>query len=339
MFKPEEIIFAPTALCNLVCGHCRVARVPQELDASLAVAFMKSCWGKGIERIGFSGGEPFLRPDFLYEVCRSAVELDYYFGRLMTNGCWADDQRDFEAVLLPLYESGFDGTFGLSFDSWHGNDVCRAAGFLRAVFDIWGRKDCAEILAVEAPGSAQADEQSLRELATALGGSVQTESTQHGAAIVDQTWLAKTEADPDDGSALYLPVHCSPYSAAASGEGSWGADAWFEDDYCRGPGNVFYVHPTGAVAVCCGFANENDQLMIGNLLSCTYDSLMQNATDAPMVSRCYQTGLAAVARTLQSEGFVFPGSTQDMCFFCDYLCKTGSRYQSRAAEPARQPDA
>ena len=41
MFKPEEIIFAPTARCNLACAHCRVSRVPEELAAADAVAFLR----------------------------------------------------------------------------------------------------------------------------------------------------------------------------------------------------------------------------------------------------------------------------------------------------------
>ncbi|MGD9939335.1 MAG: radical SAM/SPASM domain-containing protein [Clostridia bacterium] len=331
MFKPEEIIFAATAQCNLACGHCRVTRIPQELESPMAIAFMESCRGRGVERIGFSGGEPFLRPDFLYDVCRAAVEKDYYFGRLMTNGCWADDEAGYMAALEPLHEAGFDGIFGLSFDSWHGNDVVKAAGFLQAVFRIWGRKDVAEILAVNAPrqdGSAEgsavaADEAALTALATGLGGVLQPGSAGQPAAIVDQAWLARTAADPDDGSGLYLPVQRFPYSAAADEE-AWGAEAWFENDYCEGPGNVFYVHPDGRVAVCCGFANENDELIIGNIACDGYDQLMAKAAASTQVHQCYDLGLAAFARQQEAAGRVFPGKTGDLCFFCDYLCKTRS---------------
>ena len=324
MFKPEEIIFAPSAQCNLACAHCRVTRIPQELDSSVAMAFMESCRSRGVERVGFSGGEPFLRPDFLRDICRAAVDMDYYFGRLMTNGCWADDNAGFTAALEPLYEAGFDGIFGLSFDSWHGNNVVRAAGFLKAVFEIWGRKDSAEILAVEAPGQDRADEAALDALAAALGGKLQMATEGQPAAIVDQAWLARTAADPDDGRGLYLPVQRFPFSAPAE-EGSWGATAWFEDDYCEGPGNVFYIHPDGRVAVCCGFANENDDLIIGNIATDGYDQLMKKAATAPQVHHCYDTGLAALACQMEAAGKVLPGKTGDLCFFCDYLCKHGSQ--------------
>jgi hypothetical protein len=323
MFKPEEIIFSATAQCNLACAHCRVTRIPQELESPAAIAFMESCRGRGVERIGFSGGEPFLRPDFLHDICRAAVDMDYYFGRLMTNGCWADDEAGFMAALEPLHEAGFDGIFGLSFDSWHGNDVRKATGFLQAVFGIWGRKDVAEILAVDAPGLAGSDAAALKALAAGLGGILQPGSAGRPEAIVDQAWLARTAADPDDGGGLYLPVQRFPYSAAAD-EGAWGAREWFEDDYCQGPGNVFYVHPDGRVAVCCGFANENEDLIIGNIANDGYDQLMAKAAVSPQVHQCYDIGLAAFARQQESGGRVFPGKTADPCFFCDYLCKTRS---------------
>lgn len=321
MFKPEEIIFASTAQCNLACSHCRVTRLPQKLDSSVAIAFMESCRGRGVERIGFSGGEPFLRPDFLRDICREAVGMDYYFGRLMTNACWADNEAEFTAALEPLHEAGFDGIFGLSFDSWHGNDVRRVALFMQAVFRIWSRKDAVEILAVSAPGQDGVDEAALKALAAELGGSLLPGTLGQPVAIVDQAWLARTAADPDDGGGLYLPVQRFPYSAAAD-EGAWGAQAWFEDDYCDGPGNVFYVHPDGRVAVCCGFANENDDLIIGNIKSDGYDQLMIKAAAAPQVHQCYDTGLAAFAQAQEAGGMVFPGKTGDLCFFCDYLCKT-----------------
>ena len=55
MFKPEEIIFAPTADCNLACPHCRVTRIPDRLEARDAVAFMKSCRAAGLELMHSSG--------------------------------------------------------------------------------------------------------------------------------------------------------------------------------------------------------------------------------------------------------------------------------------------
>jgi radical SAM protein with 4Fe4S-binding SPASM domain len=111
-----------------------------------------------------------------------------------------------------------------------------------------------------------------------------------------------------------------PFSASAE-EGAWGASAWFEDDFCRGPGNVFYVHPDGRVAVCCGFANENPQLVIGNIRKDDYRSLMRRASQNAFVRACYEAGLGATRERLEAAERRFPGKTGDPCFFCDYCAK------------------
>jgi hypothetical protein len=113
-----------------------------------------------------------------------------------------------------------------------------------------------------------------------------------------------------------------PYSPAA-GENAWTAAEWFEDDFCRGPGNVFYVHPDGRIAVCCGFANENPQLIIGDVRRDDYRSLMRHASASPFVRACYSTGLATTRSRLEARGHRFPGKTADPCFFCDYCTKQG----------------
>jgi MoaA/NifB/PqqE/SkfB family radical SAM enzyme len=343
-FKPREIIFAPTGQCNLYCAHCRVKRGAAELDAASAIRFLDDCirpgggdsnggepggpgfgFGGGsgalpsIERVGFSGGEPFLLPGFLVELCRAVTERGLLFDRLMTNGDWWADEDELSATLGALYEAGFDGILGLSYDAYHGQDPDRLAAFLGVYFRIWGRKDGAELLSVRSPD----DEAFLRDLdrlAALLGGSVER-SGGEPSRIVDRAYKARRAGDPDDGSGLCLPILRSPRSASAD-EGAWSAEAWFEDDYCEGPGQVLYVHPDGSVAVCCGFANERPELILGNIRE-GYAALMAAAAMAPHVGACYENGLGRLRQELEAKGVAFPGKTSDICFFCDYLCERG----------------
>ena len=135
--------------------------------------------------------------------------------------------------------------------------------------------------------------------------------------ICDDTWSARDESSPDDGSGLIIQIVRSQRSRSAE-EGAWNADAWFIDDFCAGPGNVFYVHPDGSVAVCCGFANENPDLVIGSVTD-SYATLMKAAGTSPKVCDCYETGLANIRKQLEAKGVRFPGKTDDICFFCDYI--------------------
>jgi len=317
MFHPEEIIFAPTGRCNLACAHCRVSRGPEELSVDSALAFVDTCSEGGVERIGFSGGEPFLRLDFLVAVTKAAVDRGFFFDRLMTNGDWWKNDAELRKALEAVCEAGFDGVIGLSWDAFHDQRPERITTFLRAVFDVWGRKDAVEILSVRSPDEAAY----LRDVATvaaALGGHTETIAGEPSR-IVDSAYLSRSESDPDDGKGLVVPVQRFPWSRSAI-EGAWNASKWFVDDFCAGPGNVFYVHPDGQVAPCCGFANENQDLMIGTIND-SYATLMANAAANARVAACYETGLGAVRKRLESGGRKFNGKTDDICCFCDMLCR------------------
>ena len=100
MFFPEEVIFAPTAECNLACAHC-FAHSPSTgqkdaLTAAAACSFLSSCLEAGREDIlvGFSGGEPFLRLDFLTQVSAFAAEQGFLFSRVITNGAFGSSDAE-----------------------------------------------------------------------------------------------------------------------------------------------------------------------------------------------------------------------------------------------------
>ncbi|MCP5454245.1 MAG: radical SAM protein [Spirochaetaceae bacterium] len=319
MFHPEEVIFAPTGRCNLRCSHCRVRRDGPELAIEAAVSFLDSCSAAGVERVGFSGGEPFLRLDFVVAVTAAAVDRGMYFDRLMTNGDWWATEASLHEALGAVADAGFDGVLGLSYDAYHGQAPERVAAFMAAAYEAFGRRDAVEILSVRSPDD-EAFFRGLEAVAAALGGRLEYELGEPSR-IVDDAYLGRSEADPDDGSALVAQVVRSPRSRSAE-EGAWDAERWFADDYCEGPGNVLYVHPDGGVAVCCGFANERPQLIVGTVGDAV-DAIVAEAAARPLVRACYDTGLAATRKRLEAEGVRFPGRTGDACFFCDYLCGEG----------------
>ena len=317
MFRPEEVIFAPTSRCNLACAHCRVTRTDAGLSPDAAIRFLESCRDGGIELVGFSGGEPFLAPDFLERVVRAAVGYDLRFDRLMTNACWFRDRTELRDRLDRLADAGFDGTLGVSFDRWHGQEPETVALFIEESFAAFGRKDCVEIVAVDdRAGKAPLD--LLETLSGRLGAALELDGDRP-LRLFDPLVRDDDPSGYDDPDRLVIPVVTLPYSPAAS-EDAWGDGPWFEDDYCEGPGNVLYVHPDGSVAVCCGFANECPELVVGNIATDGCDALLRNARGKPQVRACYETGLATVRKALEASGTRFPGTTADPCFFCDWLC-------------------
>src|SRR5262245_59762332 len=86
-FRPDYLSFAGTYQCNLTCPHCCVPiEWPDRLDVTAAVRFLEDAHAYGIGTLGFTGGEPFLYPEFLRAVCRRAAALGFRFDKVMTNG-------------------------------------------------------------------------------------------------------------------------------------------------------------------------------------------------------------------------------------------------------------
>ena len=150
MFNPTEIIFSVTTSCNLHCPHCFVSRKPASLKAEDAINFLKSAReseNSQIEKVGFSGGEPFLNLDFLCKVIKSAIDLDFMFDRIMTNGDWWKTKEDLLETLKKIYDAGYDGKIGLSYDNFHAQSEERVSVFIQAVWDVFG-SDAIEIQSV-----------------------------------------------------------------------------------------------------------------------------------------------------------------------------------------------
>ena len=141
MFQPTEIIFASTNACNLHCEHCFVSRTSQKLSIENAKAFILSCkktTDSQIEKIGFSGGEPFLYFDFLLEITKFTVAQDLMFDQIMTNGDWWHTESELKQTLQNLYDAGYDGKFGLSWDTFHAQNEERMLTFIRQIQEYFG---------------------------------------------------------------------------------------------------------------------------------------------------------------------------------------------------------
>nr|MCR5698663.1 hypothetical protein [Treponemataceae bacterium] len=126
---------------------------------------------------------------------------------------------------------------------------------------------------------------------------------------------------------LFISVALNAQSLQSSDELSWKDKKWFKDDFCAGPGHIFFVQPDGKIAPCCGYANENPELFIGTIDD-GYETLMKNAESNQMVKLCYEKGLEKFRKEKEKTGFRFPGKTEDICLFCDYVCKNKDLFKS-----------
>ena len=287
-FCPTEIIFACTSACNLHCEHCFVDKNPRRLEIEQALAFLEDCVKaeSTIERVGFSGGEPFLYMEFLLELTRATVEHDLLFDQIMTNGDWWRDEEELTQKLKALYDSGYDGKIGLSWDEYHGQPEERMITFIKAVQEIFG-EDSINIQTVE-------------------GGECLP---------LARTTLLTTPSNGGHPRNAPVQIYHLPRTYPSENPLAWKSKHWFKEDYCEGPGQILYVHANGNIAPCCGFANENPALFIGTIKD-SYETIMQNAANNKMVQLCFVKGLSRYRRFKK-----FPGKTSDICTFCDFVCK------------------
>ena len=300
-FNPREIIFSCTTACNLKCEHCFVNRTPLRLDIDQAVSFLQSCaQGGNIDHVGFTGGEPFLYMDFLLALTKETVTQDLLFDQIMTNGDWWKDQADLKNTLQSLYDAGYDGKIGLSWDSYHGQSAERMQTFIKTVKDVFGEGSI-NIQRVENKTSCHAE-------------LVSASSNKRS-----RNKFGMTAARND------MIIYQLPRTYPSQDPRAWEARRWFKEDYCQGPGNILYVHADGNIAPCCGFANENPSLFIGKITD-SYETILKNAGQNKMIQLCFYRGLSHYRRhelkkQLKELGQKLPGKTSDICSFCDFVCK------------------
>ncbi|MBO4729466.1 MAG: radical SAM protein [Spirochaetaceae bacterium] len=336
IFVPEEIIFVPTQACNLRCAHCFVPQNADKLNLEKSLEFLHSAIEDGIMRVGFSGGEPFLALDFVCAVMQKTVEAGAYFDRLMTNAVAFKDSSEMKNALNRLFDAGFDGVFGISFDAFHAQKVEKIADFIKEVESLWQERNHVSLVCTKKASANAKTLEMLHELAEKLDlrfdyDEAECEDEPECSGGVSDfpsalVYKDKLETFMNDGLEFdSIPVETIDFIAEnPEDESAWQSDIWFSEDYCAGPGHVYYVHADGNVAACCGYANECGALILGNINSMSYEQIAENAQiscKSDFLSTVYKTGLLKEAKKLEKQGHKFPGKgrTSDNCLFCRYL--------------------
>jgi Radical SAM superfamily/Iron-sulfur cluster-binding domain/4Fe-4S single cluster domain len=306
-FRPNHLSFAGTYQCNLSCPHCCVPiEWTDRLDVDVALRFLEDARGYGIEFLGFTGGEPFLYPEFVHAACRRATELGFRHDKIITNGAWFRDAAHLEAVLGELAATGFDGKLGLSVDKFHGIRTPALAAFCRAARRIFDRDTIVSL----SYASRHPDQglEPVRMLAAELDAVIEWSDVLGRYLLVS----------PEMTMALNWN-HLAPVDRAEKLAGGWDG-TWFEEDYCEGPGQALIVNPRGEVKPCCGFASDLDQLTIGNIYHDTVAAIVEQARRHPYVGRVFREGLTAIRDDiLARDPHALPGATSNHCYFCWYV--------------------
>jgi hypothetical protein len=309
--RPNYLAFAGTYQCNLTCPHCCVPiEWPDRLDIAAAVRFLEDAHAQGIGLLGFTGGEPFIYPEFLNVVCRRAAELGFQFDKIMTNGVWFANDAHLDLVLTELSAAGFRGKLGLSVDKFHGIETGRLVQFCRAARRIFGRDNIVSLS--YASRHPDLGLEPIRVLAAALDAVVEWSD------LLGRYLLVA----PDLTMTLNWN-HLAPVERAERFTGAWDG-TWFVEDYCEGPGQALIVNPKGDVKPCCGFASDLDQLTIGNIYRDSVKQIIRRARRHPYVGKVFREGLTAIRNEiLARDPNALPGATSNHCYFCWHVLTRG----------------
>lgn len=323
-FFPTEVIFALTDACNLHCAHCFVPRKARHLKIQDATDFIEEC-AKNIapdglpfiNKVGFSGGEPFLNLNFLCKVTETSVKSGMIFDRIMTNAVWWKDKNELFSALQKIYDCGFDGKIGISFDNFHGQSAEKIADFINTAAKIWQNPEIIEIQSViDTRLPLKEDSEHLHRLANILNADFYEETKKDG--------IGEMAIENDN---VFVRIFRFLPSLQSENPAAWKSKKWFKEDFCKGPGNIFYVHPDGNIAPCCGFSNENSELFIGTIKT-PFAQLLENSKNNKMVKICFEQGLSSLipqAEKQLKESGIFSGHeiprTENICTFCDYAAK------------------
>lgn len=318
-FRPNYLSFAGTYQCNLECPHCCVPiEWTDRLDIPAALKFLEGSHAAGIDTLGFTGGEPFLYPEFLVSLTSRAAALGFRFDKLMTNGVWHRDESHARTVLYALKDAGFNGKIGLSVDKFHGMDIAKLAEFCRVTREVFDRDT---ILSLSyASRSPDKGLEPINRLAEALGGVVAWSKV-----------LGKYMLVSDDLTMTACWNHLATVERAESLPGDPWDGTWFQEDYCEGPGQALIVNPKGEVKPCCGFASDLDQLTIGNIYTDTVEQVIAQGRAHPVVGTIFSQGLSAIRdEILARDPSALPGATSNHCYFCWYVLSKGVWDQTRS---------
>jgi organic radical activating enzyme len=307
IFRPDYLSFSGTYQCNLSCPHCCVPiEWPDRLDITVASRFLDDACDVGLRTLSFTGGEPFLYPEFVIELTRRGAMRGMRFDKVQTNGVWYRDEQQLREVLQDLREAGFTGKLGLSVDKFHGKHTDEAATFCQIAREVFHRDNIVSLS--YASRAVELGLEPVRALAQKLGGILDWSDRLH-------RWML---VSPELTIVLNWN-HLAPVERAERLDGAWDG-VWFEEDYCEGPGQALIITPKGEVKPCCGFASDLDQLTIGNIHEHTAAEIIQRGRDHPYVGKVFREGLTKIREEILAKNpDALPGATSNHCFFCWYV--------------------
>ena len=248
---------ALTARCDIACRSCAVPSCEREtISEQLGKGLIDFFHGTGLlERVHFTGGEPFLERELLNSLAAHAKELGIP-SAVVTNAAWCRTPRKARAVLAELHENGIESV-AVSVDAYHSAFVP-----LQNVVELLHAAQELGMATISLATLGDGTEQETEGLLNALLCQVETP--------IRRRWLMPVGRAR--GTAILH--HSSPFDAVCS--------------ECPLQ-NLLTVYPSGIAFPCCS-AGCHQALAVGNINCTSLRSIWLRRRDSPVLSLIQKDG-------------------------------------------------
>jgi len=289
-FRIRRVNFRFTYHCNIACRHCynssgpdlKAQRIP--LDPMLAIVSQMP--NVGIGHLNLTGGEPFLYPDHLTALIAAGRVAGLRGISIYTNGYWATTEEQAERILERLSTAGFmmgpEDYLKVSAGVYHQEFVAfdRVLTLARAYYTMFGQRLRVDF--EKEPDSA--------DIATRVRQLV------HDAGLADQVDLFFRKVSP-----------------LGRGKDLDGIAIHSIDTPCNDIDQIVF-DPDGSVRPCCGFNNENQGVIIGQLKTHPLKDLVKRMQNDPILQFLARNPMTSIfeyiAKPKNAKGY---SGTCDLC--------------------------
>jgi len=174
-YHPQSVAFLITDRCNGDCNFCGIERNVNQHD--LPVETILNCidqaYGLGIPRIGFSGGEPFLRYEDMLESIRYANSKGVK-SSVVTNASYAKDKKTGFNLVRELKDAGLEN-INISFDADHLENI-PFDSYVNAIEGALSNNLKVDLKIVDRTSTEDTNKKLLDKLAEYLGGKIENKT-------------------------------------------------------------------------------------------------------------------------------------------------------------------
>ncbi len=261
----QEISWEITNECNLRCIYCLpMSGAPRAYELTTAEVFsaLDTFRGGGVERICFTGGEPFCRNDFV-EIVEYAHKEGFQTS-VITNGTMIDKK-----TLLRFKKLGVDLAVSLDGSCKEKNDFIRGEGtFEKVMHFLTLCRECDVFVDIYMTVHSQNITEIVKvgELARKYmykGFHVKEINIEGKAQYAPYLWIEKSDRDNMASEIMRLI------------EKIFNEEVVYTDSQCWADGTTLFVAANGNIYPCVEVFSKRPELALGNIRNCNLDRICE----------------------------------------------------------------